>query len=419
MAGDWSGWVLLCITYILIFFNEDAKKNSNVFITLIFILSLHHLVSIFNAYITPTIGASEDAQAFFKTAAVIAQNINDWHFTVGAPFYRFFLAIFYKVLGTSIFLSQELSIFAFLLSCFVFIKISKLLGYCDHIGSLLLLFGCLPSMVFLGSITLRESWLILFFMLSIFFYLSYLRSEKLYYFLACVFSAIIMSLFHEALVLFLFLYLSLIIIWQSINCFQHFSFGSLKRSLTNIVFIFISVGIYYSILQNMLTNATELEAFHSITGGKALSFVNHFRAYGISANAHARANYGVLLDASSHFDFLLTFFPTYFYYLFAPFPYQISNWLDVYAFFESIFRCTLIISAIITWKNSTTNKPQVFFLLVIYFMMSGLWSLGTMNYGTSIRHNLISYWILVLLLGPNINFVLSYVRLLTYKKVSN
>jgi len=58
--------------------------------------------------------------------------------------------------------------------------------------------------------------------------------------------------------------------------------------------------------------------------------------------------------------------------------------------------------AMVAWyKTKGREQKQVAFLLLIYLMMSALWSLGTINYGTSIRHHLVSYWILVLLLGAS------------------
>src|SRR3712207_9003158 len=39
-------------------------------------------------------------------------------------------------------------------------------------------------------------------------------------------------------------------------------------------------------------------------------------------------------------------------------------------------------------------------LLVSYFMLAGMWALGTINYGTAFRHHVTTNWILVLVGGP-------------------
>jgi hypothetical protein len=40
--------------------------------------------------------------------------------------------------------------------------------------------------------------------------------------------------------------------------------------------------------------------------------------------------------------------------------------------------------------------------LIIYFSMTFLWSTGTVNYGTSIRHHLLTNWIIVIAGGSRL-----------------
>lgn len=40
------------------------------------------------------------------------------------------------------------------------------------------------------------------------------------------------------------------------------------------------------------------------------------------------------------------------------------------------------------------------FLLILYFSMSLLWAMGTINYGTAMRHHIVPFWILVVLGAP-------------------
>ena len=44
------------------------------------------------------------------------------------------------------------------------------------------------------------------------------------------------------------------------------------------------------------------------------------------------------------------------------------------------------------------SPPQIHrFLLVIYLSMSFLWALGTINYGTGMRHHVVAVWIVIML----------------------
>ena len=126
----------------------------------------------------------------------------------------------------------------------------------------------------------------------------------------------------------------------------------------------------------------------------------------------ARANYGIMLDTSSLWSLIKTTSLAYIYYLFSPFPWQINNCLDVYAFAESLLRFILILFSITSWYRAEGIKRSIWgLLLVIYFSMTCLWAMGTVNYGTSIRHHLLTNWIIVILGGPVlIDFVLRQFR---------
>jgi hypothetical protein len=109
------------------------------------------------------------------------------------------------------------------------------------------------------------------------------------------------------------------------------------------------------------------------------------------------------MDMSSLGSLIKTASLVYIYYLFAPFPWQITNWLDIYAFTESLLRFILILFSIISWYRVKGLQRSIWgLLLIIYFSMTLLWSTGTVNYGTSIRHHLLTNWIIVMLGGSEL-----------------
>jgi hypothetical protein len=79
----------------------------------------------------------------------------------------------------------------------------------------------------------------------------------------------------------------------------------------------------------------------------------------------------------------------------------VTNWLDVYGVAESLLRLLLITFSIISWYRTDGVQHRIWgLLLVIYFSMTFLWALGTVNYGTSIRHHILTNWIIIILGGP-------------------
>ncbi|MCG8345756.1 MAG: hypothetical protein MI685_11450, partial [Chlorobiales bacterium] len=60
--------------------------------------------------------------------------------------------------------------------------------------------------------------------------------------------------------------------------------------------------------------------------------------------------------------------------------------------------------------RSKGNYRRIYaMLLILYFINSVMWALGTKNYGTAIRHHLVPYWIIVLLGAP---IVSEYLKML-------
>lgn len=402
MIVDWAGWLLFILTYILVFCYRDARTNIKLLLAFIFVLSLHQAVALTNAYITTTIGATNDAILLHNTAIKIASHIIDERIASGAHTYQLLLAFFYKLFGPSLFLGEELSILAFLLSCFMFIKIYKMLGYSKNIPLLLILFGSLPSMVFFGSVTLRESWQVLWLMLVVYFSFKNLFHNSLSSWFGCIFFAYILCLFHEGFVIFIFLLAGLMMIYQ----LKELNFGKSlihKRILSLLLTIIMATSIF--VLLNMTIDKTpELEAFHALSDGRALSFITDYRAKGITI-IEGRTSYATNIDISSLVNFVSLFLFAFINYLFAPFPWNVSNLIDIYAAFESVLRFILINLAIFAWyKEKGLNRTQIFFMISIYFLVTTIWALGTLNYGTSIRHNMLTYWILILLFGASLQY---------------
>jgi hypothetical protein len=140
--------------------------------------------------------------------------------------------------------------------------------------------------------------------------------------------------------------------------------------------------------------------------------VSYFRERSDVAAALSRATYVVVMDFSSFFAITQTSFLLYVHYLFAPFPWQIESVLDFFAFLESFLRMVLIYFSVKHWLSAYGLKRRLIgFMLILFFSMSFMWALGTTNYGTAVRHNLLSWWILAVVGTP-----LLIERLCNFKK---
>jgi hypothetical protein len=176
---------------------------------------------------------------------------------------------------------------------------------------------------------------------------------------------------------------------------------SRKRFIVIGAILILIIGI---LIIGVLLEIQGLEALTSVFSGKGLKYAVDYRTILMTAQApDARANYGIMYDTTSFGSLIKTISLAFIYYLFAPFPWQITNWLDVYAFAESLLRFILILFSIISWYRAEGLQRSIWgLLLIIYFSMTLLWSTGTVNYGTSIRHHILSNWIILIAGGSRL-----------------
>lgn len=401
MLSDWPGWLLIFLSFFIIYKFWKVKKDKKLTLAVGFVLLLHHFMAIINTYFYTFPGAEPDPANFHRDAIVWATG-GKWLFSVGVNFYEQLLGTFYRIFGPSQFFGEELSILVFLLSCFVLIEIIKLLNISKYTVSLLLIYGLLPTNLIFCSKILREPYQILFFTLSVYWGLRFHLKPAKGAMIFCVFSVLIMGLFHKALILYaLFLVPVLFLFFpqqvsSSLSNRQRF----LKRRWIFVgLALIIVVGIF--IIGN-LDSIKGLEVTRAFLSGKGLKYTADYRTRLMFEDAsNARANYGIMLDTSSVITLIRSTLLMFVCYLFAPFPWQVTNWLDVYGVAESLLRLLLITFSIISWYRTDGVQHRIWgLLLVIYFSMTFLWALGTVNYGTSIRHHILTNWIIIILGGP-------------------
>tara|TARA_Y100001934_G_C12143641_1_gene673756 strand:- start:405 stop:935 length:531 start_codon:yes stop_codon:yes gene_type:complete len=121
-----------------------------------------------------------------------------------------------------------------------------------------------------------------------------------------------------------------------------------------------------------------------------------------------RTTYSIPLDFSSPYTTAYSYFLLYVHYLFAPFPWQIKNLMDVGSFMESMSRMVLLCFSVMHWYHAYgVQRRLLMLMLILFFSMSFMWALGTTNYGTAMRHNMLSWWILTIVGVPLLMKMLS------------
>lgn len=390
MPSEWGAWLVCYASFAIIPLMIPAKRGLRMIIAIWITLAIRHALALAN-FDTGSIISASDAQTFHDTASFIAIR-GGANFAPGASFYSSMLSLVYALAGPSLFLGQETSIFAYSLTCVMLSKLMDLLKIERHQVAVILIFGFLPALVLFGASTLRESWQILFFMSAAYFLIRFrLKSEPWSLFLGAA-AALAMGFLHNGLLAYALLMLPFVLFSQ-IGARSSLSLARLVGlSLTGLLLLSLGAAV-------ALKKLPHSESLEAVTQGEALEYAAHYR----KAGAHgARAEYGIMLDTHSPLAFAGSAGLLFIYYMLAPFPWQITAGVDLVGAADSWFRVLLLFFAWRAWRSRppgiSSNIHRLMFQL--YFSMSALWAMGTINYGTGIRHHLVAIWIPVLLGVP-------------------
>ncbi len=228
------------------------------------------------------------------------------------------------------------------------------------------------------------------------------------YFVFMTLSAFVMGLFHKGLIVYMF-FLVGILMFFSLKP----STGLFKVKKMRLIFCLIMPFTIVALVISSQLSISGLGALSSFINFEGAEFAANYRAHSVEA----RATYGVELNLSSLFSFFKSSVVLYVYYLFSPFPWQIRNAMDLYAVFESLMRFVLLYYSVKQWLSAKGDQRQLQGLMIILFLsMSFLWALGTTNYGTAIRHHMLTWWILVVLGVPSFMDALKHIFFIVYHR---
>ena len=385
---DWAGWLLMIFSFCVVLMWKHIRSDTKLVHAIWFCLVLHHAVAFLNAYAGPVIGADMDANSFHKYAVEISlldDHVWDYaSFSSGRAVYTDCIGLFYRFIGSSILFGAELSVLAFVLSCVVLVKLVDFLDLRRFRVGIILLFGLLPSAVIFMSVTLRESWQTLFFLLSVYWAIRLQKRPGILVLSFLLMSVICLAVLHVGLFWYA-LYLILVsLCW-----------GILGHKM-KVPLRFLLTG---SLIACIIVLAQKMGWYMSV--GDILDGADNFRQN--AATIQARTTYGIMLDTSSVLGLVKTIPVVIVYYMFAPFPWQVENVVDIHALLESMLRFVLLFSAVYSWRRSSGEVRSYYsFLIAVVLSLEFMWALGTINWGTGIRHHVPEYGVIVLLGAPGL-----------------
>lgn len=328
----------------------------------------------------PSFGAGPDAAGFHLGAVAYASGISsDFQFS---NIYIYALGTVYSWLMPSLLLGNALSCAAWLASAVLLVQMMKMIGLAEERQFVaMLLFALLPSSVVISSVTLREAYQLLAVNLVVYAALKIYLSRSWVHWALLLTSVALMGALHGAL----FVAGSAIaVITLLFSCINKDDPNSLLKSGLILFVLFLLTYAGWSLFMETV--------FNSKSGlGEAL------QARQESWQQSARASYSTFIKIRSDAD-LLFFVPVaLFQYLFQPFPWRVSTALDWALMLENSLRLFLLYKvADALYFLPHQEKMRVAFVFAAYLVIETIWAVGTINWGTAVRHHIPAFGLLLL-----------------------
>jgi len=365
-----------------------------VFLNLKFIVGfgflLRLLVAIWNGFFGPSPGARGDSAGMHITAMDLPQDfITD--FSDGTSIYIFFLSKVYSLTIDTLFWGCLLSCFVWVGSAVFLLKTMDIMSFSRRNKSkAMLVYTLLPSSILFSPLTLREPYQMLFVNIAIYAAVKIFLNKSFLHWFIFVPAIICMSALHKGL--FLFGY------FMVFSTFIMLARGRVKGF--SIVKIVIAIPMFTLIIFLALSQFNNFNKGYNARSGskeqelKLTRSIEKYRNTG--AESEARAQYmgeekikdimGLLLHSP---EIVLS-------YLFEPMPWRNLIAVDFVLIFENLLRAWLIWRVWAGFRKLPTEwKGPLVFIFINYLTLEILWSIGTINWGTAMRHHLSSFGLLV------------------------
>ena len=363
----------------------------------LFVVFLHVTAAVVYVYAPGVLPPRADAIVFHRVATEL-QTAAEWPFGLSSTLYKWCLAHVYSWVGPSWLFASIVTIYAFALSVVVLAKLMEMLDVQHGKGLVIFLFGALPTSILYGSVPLREPFQVLFFIVACYALLRFRLSSNPAYLFVAIPSALLMGMLHKGLLIYApFLIVLMLMIRVDVGTKRGLPHG--RNWFHRIMAVSMAAGFIAAIpmAADQLQGLQGTQVLTAASGDGLTEFAARHRS---GDNIHqGRTAYGISLDTSTPVTFVYSMTVIFFYYLFMPFPWQVRNFLDIYAFSEVVLRVATFYAIFRMWRSKDQVHPHLIKVLMLaYLSMAVLWAAGTVNYGTATRHHMVHQWI-VLLLG--------------------
>lgn len=403
MLQDYLGaFLLILASYAVALISSSIRNDRRQLAAFLFIVTSLHLLSLFNYFVFTLPGAERDASTFHRHVIEALNGQHVLEFSIGTGLYEQILFHSYSVLGANKLVGQSLSILAAAISLVLMLKIASHFLIHDRLKPVLIIIvGLTPSFLLYASLTLREVYQLLGLVSGIYFAclaFSEKSPAKLVISFCCF---IFMGAFHHVL-----LALSFVLILMT--CFFYFLASGVARLvlIKSVVMstLIVLVAGYLVVVKAPTVGGDDYLEILERTGG----VVNMIGLYRESIEKDLpRSSYGFTVGTETTMELGAGLVRSYVYYLFGPSIISIDKPIDIVPAINSLGRLLVFVLLAVALYRKLPMPVGLGYLVIVYLLVTALWSIGTTNYGQAFRHNSLTDWILALILTIGIQAILN------------
>jgi 4-amino-4-deoxy-L-arabinose transferase-like glycosyltransferase len=364
--------VFVLSAFLFIMFYSPKKAR----LVLIIALSVRLIFVLIDQYVFPLPESREGSDALMFTSMGLEWSKNGlkWllsHFTSGAFMYSWVIGLIYSIFGTNQFLIQFLNA---ILGTFIVYNVF-LIGdnVLDTQKAVIASIICalFPTSIYFSVLPFREVVIIFFFTLGLLFLIKWIKESKIYYILIAELFFIISFGFHTGM-LWAVIFPPFELLFEIFKePFRKVNSAKVLAFAVLIFMVFVAFKAGFGLEKIPRSNSLS-DSLTATAGLQQLA-------------ARDRAAYLKGVVPRNFFDFLWQVPLRAIYFLFSPFVWMVKIPLDLLGFFDAVSYVILIIFAGLNFRKIVINK----FLLALLLILIGevvIFSMGTSNYGTALRH---------------------------------
>lgn len=250
----------------------------------------------------------------------------------------------------------------------------------------LLVFLFFPHSLIFSSVILRESFIVFFSTLSIYYFIKYVKYNKLTDIIWSYIFIIMGSLLHAGIIFISIPYIYYILKYKT---------KALRDKIKKVI---VCLAIISIVIVTFSSPDIFLKKLSSLTSPTAL-----FNKINVYNAMQAGSGYLTSFKVSSFKDLIIYAPLKVFYFLFSPMPWDIRGIQDTIAVsLDSVFYLILVFKMFMLFRRTKEKNKKNSLLKTLFFsfiLVIGVFAMGTMSSGTAIRHRYKSLTLMIIILA--------------------